>query len=106
MKAFMVDSSVLGFSGTVLQAWRASTAAGVPGTVEVDCTKLAPTTMLMTRAAAAQVRSRNIVATIAFMASSLTGSGRLEVFLDAVSRVRFLELRWPDWAAFHGVILY
>jgi hypothetical protein len=72
-------------------------AAVLPGAVAVDCTKLAPMTILMSSAAAAQVRSRYRLEAMAFMGISL----------DSLMLWGSLSLGGGGLnAALHGVVLY
>jgi hypothetical protein len=72
IRVFMIGLLTAGFAGGGFQAWSAvaAGAGAVPGTVAVDCTKLAAMTMLMSTAAAAQVRSRYRLETMAFISVS------------------------------------
>jgi hypothetical protein len=76
MRVFMVGLLTGSVAGSGFQAWSevAAGAEAVPGAVAVavavECTKLAPTTMLMSKAAAAQVRSRYRLEIMAFMSVS------------------------------------
>jgi hypothetical protein len=72
IRVFMIGLLTVRFAGSGFQAWSAVAggAEAVPGAVAVDCTKLAPMTMLMSKAAAAQVRSRYRLEMMAFMSVS------------------------------------
>src|SRR5262249_36202507 len=74
IRVFMIGLLTGSVAGSGFQAWSAVAhgAGTVPGAaaVAVDWTKLAPMTMLMSKAAAAQVRSRYRLEMMSFMSVS------------------------------------
>jgi len=70
IRVFMFGLLTGRVAGSGFQAWSAVAVGAEAVAVAVDCTKAAPMTMLMSKAAAAQVRSRYRLETMAFMSVS------------------------------------